>query len=364
PEIIKRHGYPSETHQVITEDGCILTIFRIPHGKHSNSSGEPVFIQHGITINSGAFVNIGNKSLGFALADTGYDVWMGNFRGSIYSRKHQTLNESNSKFWDFSFHELGVYDLPAQLNYVHQKTKQKITYIGLSMGSTAGYIYGITYPDVAYKKVKAFISLAPVAIMKDLPLFQFVSYVWSIIERPVQTLTKGKVVPRPPLPTSLFRYLCLPYPIQMKICQIPDMIAFGVNYEQNDPETLPVTLQHNKDATSVKTITHYSQLIKTGNFQYFDYGPKINQELYGSQYPPQYDLTKMKVPNYFISAPNDFVSTTENAERIWKMLPDRAKPYDIYVIKDDSFNHVSFFTGKDVLSLVYEPVIKFINSNK
>lgn len=46
------------------------------------------------------------------------------------------------------------------------------------------------------------------------------------------------------------------------------------------------------------------------------------------------------------------------------MLPERAKPYDIYDIKDDNFNHVSFFTGKDVLSLVYEPLIKFIDSNK
>lgn len=51
-------------------------------------------------------------------------------------------------------------------------------------------------------------------------------------------LTKGKIVPRPPLPDILFRLLCLPFPIQMKICQIPDMIAFGVNYEQNDPVSI------------------------------------------------------------------------------------------------------------------------------
>lgn len=116
------------------------------------------------------------------MADAGYDVWMGNFRGTIYSRNHTTLNEKNSKFWDFSFHELGVYDLPAQLDFVHATTKKKITYIGLSMGSTAGYVYGITYPDMAYKKVKTLVSLAPVAIMRNLPLFQLLSYIWPIVE--------------------------------------------------------------------------------------------------------------------------------------------------------------------------------------
>lgn len=66
PEIIKRWGYPVETHYVTTEDGYILTLFRIPYGKKSalKQPGKPVLLQHGYKATSQCFISRGEKSLG------------------------------------------------------------------------------------------------------------------------------------------------------------------------------------------------------------------------------------------------------------------------------------------------------------
>jgi hypothetical protein len=61
PEMIRKEGYPAESHVVQTDDGYLLTIHRIP-----GVSGSPaVFLQHGLLASSFDWVLTGKgKGLG------------------------------------------------------------------------------------------------------------------------------------------------------------------------------------------------------------------------------------------------------------------------------------------------------------
>ncbi|XP_033003948.1 lipase member M-like [Lacerta agilis] len=136
-QIIQYWGYPSEEYEVLTKDGYYLSLNRIPGGSKSS-----VLLLHCLTMEGSVWVtNLPHQSLGFILADAGYDVWIGNNRGNSWSRRHQNLSIEEEAFWDFSFHEMGTYDLPAMVDFILQKTGQKnIYYVCHSQGCTVGMI--------------------------------------------------------------------------------------------------------------------------------------------------------------------------------------------------------------------------------
>ena len=73
-------------------------------------------------------------TLAGSLANRGYDVWMGNNRGTLYSDKHRRDGEwSLKEKWNFSWAEMGLYDLPAEIDKIMEVTgKPKVTLLGYS----------------------------------------------------------------------------------------------------------------------------------------------------------------------------------------------------------------------------------------
>ena len=137
-------GYTWVNHEVHTDDGYILNMFRLKPKDAGKDccSGQPVFFIHGMGANGSRWLRRVNQeidSLPVALANLGYDVWIGNNRGNHMANKHERWDwlEDEELYWDFSFPELARYDLTAMLGTVYEETGgKKIYFIGCSLGTT------------------------------------------------------------------------------------------------------------------------------------------------------------------------------------------------------------------------------------
>ena len=97
-EIIVHKGYKVTEHSFPTEDGYILSAFRI---FSSTPKGNPVIMIHGFNGAAENFiVNMHTKASAFKLVDEGFDVWVLNTRGNTYSKNHSKLHPNDKEFWD------------------------------------------------------------------------------------------------------------------------------------------------------------------------------------------------------------------------------------------------------------------------
>ena len=102
------------------------------------------------------------SSLPITLAKAGYDVWLGNSRGNKYSAKHTKWKLDEGKFWNFSFDQIALDDLPSTVDYILGIThKSSLSYVGFSQGSAQGFA-GLCLNRDLNKKINLFIALAPV----------------------------------------------------------------------------------------------------------------------------------------------------------------------------------------------------------
>ncbi|XP_046394226.1 lipase 1-like isoform X4 [Ischnura elegans] len=310
-EIIRRHGYPSETHLVTTEDGYVLTMHRIPRGRNSPGTGgnrPVVFLQHCLLCSSSVWVFMGPENgLAFILADQGFDVWMGNARGNEYSRRHVLLDPKKSQFWDFSWNEMGYYDLPAEFDYVLSLTGQpKLSYVGFSMGTTMFFAMGASRPEYN-TRIRSMHAFAPVAFVGKM-------------KSPIKLLH--------------------PFLAQSNT-------------------TLPVIFGHLPAGCSAKTVMHYAQGVLTGDFRLYDYGLIGNLKRYGSAEPPEYDLGLVTAPVNLHYSSNDWLANVEDVKKLADKLPNLKK---MILVPEPRFNHMDYLLAIDVRSLLYDSLVQMLKN--
>ncbi|XP_063163513.1 lipase member M-like isoform X2 [Candoia aspera] len=344
-ERIRYWGYCCEEYEVLTEDGYYLSVNRIPGGTKS-----AILLMHEIGLEGSVWIsNLPHQSLGFILADAGYDVWIGNSRGTFWSRRHENLTVNDPEFWNFSFHEVGIYDLTAMTEFILQKTgQQEIYYACHAAGCTIGMVGFSILPHLA-EKIKMFFALGPAYTFHEsiAPLPQIGRLPAVLIK--LIFGNKEFCLLSPPLRAFLAQKCgCTPAD---EVCKLVLSLLSGFNLKNLNESRSDVYVSHFPDYTSVKNVIHWAQLIKTGLFRYFDYGSR-NIDIYNQTSPPFYRIEAMTVPVAMWSGGQDWVVRLSETAQLHSRIPNL-----VYDKELPDWTHWDFIWGIDAHQHAYNELL-------
>ncbi|KAK2545094.1 lipase member M-like protein [Columba livia] len=351
--MISHRGYPSEEYEVLTRDGYYVILNRIPHGRgNPGSSGTALFHKEA-------------------------------------SKKPPNINATSS------FHEMAMYDLPAMIHFVLQKTRQKqIYYVGHSQGCTIGALDGVarhvawttlqlfllvsvsrkqrgpifvgcragmlafiafsSMPELA-QKINMFFALAPAVTVKyaKSPILKMsclldkqCTMIQLLLGRTDAALRLRK----------LWRFLpaLCRQPLLHKPCANLFFLLGGYNEKNLNMTRLDVYTSHYPDGTSVKNVIHWAQMVKSGEFKAFDYGSK-NPAMYHQETPPSYRVEDMPVPTAVWSGGEDWLADQRD---VHLLLPRITHLVTYGHIHD--WNHWDFIWGLDAAERLYSSILELM----
>nr|XP_015834988.1 PREDICTED: lipase 3-like [Tribolium castaneum] len=362
PTVIRLNGYPVIEYRVPTADGFILTMFRIP-SKNPKALKYPVYLQHGLVATCAYFVGLKRNSLAFVLADAGYDVWLGNYRGTQYSETHINKTVYQQDYWDHSMDEIVAYDFPASFNTILANTDPdgKIIYIGHSLGTTLSLMYAAEFPEVAKETLRMMVLISPAYTLANMKSpYRLAAPFGAAIMNIVGELEMFRIVSQAQPLKVLTDTLCLESPPLMQFCLQLYNLFYGPHTDFG-PEMIPVYFNQLPGGTALKILNHAADLV-LGNFRKYNYVDR-NVLYYGTEEPPEYDIKKIQVPVYIIYSSSDWATTAPDAVNLWNHLSEEAR----FGLKNvEVFNHIDFVYGRHARSLVYDDLVqvlnKFVNS--
>jgi len=317
-----------------------------------------VFLQHGFDGSSADWItNLPNQAAAYVLADAGFDVWMGNFRGSLDS-KSQDGWTSKHDYWQFSWDEMAAYDLPAMINLaLNVSNVDSLYYVAHSVGSTAGFAK--FSEDKAFaQKIKKFYALGPIANMKNSkgPL-RYIAKLSGALQWLLGLIGADEFTPNQWFMQEMSKYFCGNFMTNL-VCKNVLFLIGGPDSKQLNATRVPVYLSHSPGGTSTRNVIHFAQMIHSGKFQRYDYGSGAkNQEHYHMNQPPVYDVTQMDVPVTVFSGDMDWLADPQDVKELIPSL----RSLDHHIALQE-FNHFDFIWGLRAAPQIYWPIVNDIRN--
>ncbi|XP_057447089.1 uncharacterized protein LOC130738923 isoform X2 [Lotus japonicus] len=342
-DVITDLGYPYEAIRVITADGYILLLERIPR----RDARKAVYLQHGVLDSSMGWVSNGIVgSPAFAAYDQGYDVFLGNFRGLV-SREHVNKDISSRQYWHYSINEHGTEDIPAMIEKIHEvKTAElklsnpdieeetnddqlyRLCAISHSLGGAAMMMYVITRRiEEKPHRLSRLVLLSPAGFHDDSNAVFAAAELFIVLLAPVLSV----LVPAFYIPTRFFRMLVNKLARDLhNLPAVGGLVQTLMGYVVGGDSSnwvgvlgLPHYNMNDMPGVSFRVALHLAQIKRAGRFRMFDYGSaSANKKAYGS--PEPLDLGEsyrlIDIPVDLVAGQKDKVIRPSMVKRHYRLM--------------------------------------------
>ncbi|TYJ27543.1 hypothetical protein E1A91_A07G194100v1 [Gossypium mustelinum] len=313
--MVESNGYDCEEHWVITKDGYVLNVLRIPLGRfvgcRKARNRPPVLLQHGMLL----------------------------------------------AYWNWSWDELVAYDLPATFHYVYNQTGQKLHFIGHSQGTLM--VMAAMSRDQLLNMLRSAALLCPIA---------YLGHTTSLLSRFITDNFIAEALHSLGLYKFDLNDLITMRTLKI-ICRIPSVDCsnmFTPYTGQNcciKRSKTEIFLDHQPQPTAMKNVIHIFQMVRRGTLTMYDYNDcDENIKHYGQPTPPAYNMTCIPndLPIFLSYGGADALSDVNDV----KLLLDCLKHHDpgkIVVQYIESYAHADYLMAEKAKEDVYDPLSAFLN---
>lgn len=372
-DLAGEEGFILEKYEVETEDGYVLNLWRFNESLDTLTQTElsnrvPVLMVHGI-MDTGTFpmYNYRNNSMAYVLFDAGYDVWSLSTRGTTYSMNHKTFTTDSEEFWDFSFSQIGQYDIPAAIDFIldGHSIYSSVFLVGHSMGTTSIQALLTAHDRWNFdtSKVRGAVMLAPAIHIKGCQT----AVIGTLLEKQSETILL-KEVKRLFGTKSILEHtgvvseipdICYKNP---ELCLEFEQAVAGVNPDSTsiDKDRMYVYVNFYPAGSSVQAVNHLIQLAKRDVFADYDYGKIENKARYGTTSYPTFDPSDFpkEIPLYVMYGGQDALVVKDSAEKFIKEM-QTANINDFRVKELENYSHGDFIFGMHAKDEFIDDLIEF-----
>ena len=344
------NGFPLEENSVTTPDDYILSVW---HLKPKAPNGKVVFLQHGLADTAWTFFQLGSKSLPFLLLKEGFDVWLGNIRGNIFSNKHVSKDPKDVKsgFGEYSIDDFVEYDLPTMINYVKSRVgAKKMSYIGHSQGTTIFFMLAMHNPTLFETSFDRFCALGTVPNIAhtEFAPIELLDKIYGVLK----AINIFDTLMLSDFQRNLLATFCK---YSAGICgKFFDAGASIKPSNRMDYKNIYNFLYYFPGGTSKNNLLHWSQIHDMKKLVY--YNPNFDKEKTAKEYNKN-NLKKWKVKSLIARTDDDTFSSYQDVTDFYYEVEDKSV---IKLLDLKNYGHIDVLAADSAYNDIFLPIIDFI----